>query len=316
MTNKLYPSLRIALCIPCFNEASSITKVIRDFQKVIPELSVYVFDNNSTDNTAELARAAGANVVRVHLKGKGNVVRRMFADIDADIYLMVDGDATYDAGNAVLLVSKLLQNNCDMVVACRQVTKSSANSAYRPGHQWGNRWLTRAVVAIFGGSFTDMLSGYRAFSRRYAKSFPSISHDFEIETELTIHALELRMSCAEITTPYYARAMGSESKLSTYRDGWKILKTIFRLCISEKPLLFFGAGAVLMATISIILAIPLLNEYWYTGLVPRFPTAFLSASIMVVSLLSLACGLIIEQITCARHEIKHLAYLAIPATHL
>lgn len=310
MTKKLYPSLRLALLIPCFNEAQSIVQVVHDFQRVLPELDIYVFDNASTDDTALLAREAGAKVIHVPLKGKGNVVRRMFADVDADIYIMVDGDATYDASALPKLIHQLIECHCDMVVGSRQIMMVDAREAYRRGHQWGNRWLTQAVTTIFGGGFTDMLSGYRVFSRRYVKSFPAISHGFEIETELTIHALELRMPYAEIPTPYGARVKGSVSKLSTYRDGWKILKTILRLYISEKPLWFFGFSAIIMASFSIVLALPLFNEYWHTGLVPRFPTAVLSASLMVTALLFLVCGLIMEQVTYARHEMKHLAYLA------
>ncbi|GAB3394558.1 glycosyltransferase family 2 protein [Azotobacter armeniacus] len=309
----LYRGQRIALIVPCYNEEVAVGTVIRDFRAAMPEIEVYIFDNNSSDKTAEVARAEGARVISVPLKGKGNVVRRMFADVEADVYVMVDGDATYDANSVAKLVDKLLDEQLDMVVGCRKVDMAIAGHAYRNGHQWGNRMLTQSVARTFGGSFTDMLTGYRAFSRRYAKSFPALSQGFETETELTVHALELRMPYGEIMTPYGARPAGSVSKLSTYRDGWRILKTIGRLYVSERPLAFFGICAAILAATSVLLSIPLLEEYLRSGVVPRLPTAVLSASMMVSALLAFSCGLILDNVTRGRHEMKRLSYLAIPA---
>lgn len=309
----LYRGQRVVLVVPCYNEQATVKSVVRDFRAAMPELAVYVFDNCSNDNTAQIARAEGALVVSVSLPGKGNVVRRMFADIEADVYVMVDGDATYDAASVRGLVDKLLDEHLDMVVGCRQTETADAGSAYRRGHQWGNRVLTQSVVNIFGGDFTDMLSGYRAFTRRYVKSFPALSQGFETETELTVHALELRMPQGELLTPYGVRPEGSESKLSTYRDGWQILKTIGRLYISERPFAFFGICAALLALVAVLLSVPLLIDYLQDGLVPRLPTAVLSASMMISALLSFSCGLILDNVTRGRHEMKRLAYLAIPA---
>ena len=312
MHNNLYRNQRIALLVPCYNEEKAIRAVVRDFRQAMPELEIYVFDNNSTDRTAEIARTEGAQVITVNLRGKGNVVRRMFADVDSDLYVMVDGDATYDAKSLHQLVDKLLDEHLDMVVGCRKVTTDIADAAYRHGHQWGNKILTQSVMNIFDGNFTDMLSGYRVFSRRFAKSFPALAQGFETETELTVHALELRMPYGEVLTPYGARPDGSESKLSTYRDGWRILKTVGKLYISERPLAFFGICAVLLATLSILLAIPLIDVYLKEGIVPRLPTAVLTASIMIAALLSFCCGLILDTVTRGRHEMKRLAYLAVP----
>lgn len=306
----------MAVIVPCHNEEVAVAQVVGDFQRAMPEASVVVFDNNSTDRTAEVARAAGAEVIPVALRGKGNVVRRMFADVEADIYVMVDGDATYDAASVHRLVDKLLDDHLDMVVGCRETPQTEAGAAYRRGHQWGNRLLTGSVASIFGGHFTDMLSGYRAFSRRYAKSFPAASHGFETETELTVHALELRMACGEIVTPYGARPEGSESKLSTYRDGWRILKTIGRLYLSERPLAFFGGCALLLAVMSLGLAAPVVVEYLESGTVPRLPTAVLSAATMISAMLALSAGMVLDNVTRGRHEVRRLAYLAVPATRV
>ncbi|MFM9926048.1 glycosyltransferase [Variovorax sp. H27-G14] len=316
MSSSLYRGQRVAVIVPCHNEEVAVAKVVGDFQRAMPEASVLVFDNNSSDRTAELARAAGAEVIHVALRGKGNVVRRMFADVEADIYVMVDGDATYDAGSVHRLVDKLLDEHLDMVVGCRETPQTEAGAAYRRGHQWGNRLLTGSVASIFGGHFTDMLSGYRAFSRRYAKSFPAASHGFETETELTVHALELRMACGEIVTPYGSRPEGSESKLSTYRDGWRILKTIGHLYLSERPLAFFGGCALLLAVMSLAFAAPVFVQYLESGTVPRLPTAVLSAAIMISAMLSLSAGMVLDNVTRGRHEVRRLAYLAIPATRV
>ena len=307
-----YRGLSVALIVPCFNEEVAIGRVIESFHLAMPGLNTFIFDNNSSDNTASAARAAGAEVVTVKLRGKGNVVRRMFADVDADIYVMVDGDATYDALSVTALIDALIDQHLDMVVGCRQTEVEESGFAYRRGHQFGNKLLTQSVSRIFGGAFTDMLSGYRAFTKRYAKSFPALSHGFEIETELTVHALELRMPYGEIVTPYSARPDGSESKLSTYKDGLKILITIGRLYITERPFSFFGICAAVLALSSLFIAVPVATEYISTGLVPRLPTAVLSASMMVCALLSFACGLILDNVTRGRQEAKRLAYLNIP----
>lgn len=302
--------LRIAVILPCYNEEHAIGRVINDFKGVLPEADIHVFDNNSTDRTAEIARLAGARVAHVALKGKGNVVRRMFADVEADIYLMTDGDCTYDVSVARQLVEKLLAENLDMVVGCRVDRGESEN--YRRGHRFGNRLLTGSVRRIFGGEFSDMLSGYRVFSRRFVKSFPALARGFEIETELTVHALELRMPCGEVDTAYGARPEESESKLSTYRDGFRILKTIGRLYMVERPLSFFSIISLALALAAIGFAIPLLPEYLETGLVPRLPTALLSTGLMLSALLSILCGLLLDNVTRGRQELRRMAYLSIP----
>lgn len=302
--------LRIAVILPCYNEEHAIVTVINDFRKSLPEAAIYVFDNNSSDRTAEVARAAGATVVHVALRGKGNVVRRMFADVDADIYLMTDGDCTYDASVARNLVDKLLLENLDMVVGCR-VDRGEAEN-YRRGHRFGNQLLTGSVRRIFGGQFTDMLSGYRVFSRRFVKSFPALTRGFEIETELTVHALELRMPCGEVATAYGSRPEESESKLSTYRDGFRILRTIGRLYMVERPFEFFSVVSFILAALSIALAIPLFQEYFATGLVPRLPTAVLATGLMLSALLSFGCGLLLDNVTRGRQELRRFTYLSIP----
>jgi glycosyltransferase involved in cell wall biosynthesis len=303
------PSRRIAVLVPCYNEAPTIAKVVTGFRAAISEARVYVYDNNSTDDTASLARAAGA-VVRVEpLQGKGNVVRRMFADIDADIYLLVDGDATYDAASAPKIVARLVTERLDMVVGCRT---AMTERAYRSGHRFGNRVLTAVVGYLFGARFSDILSGYRGLSRRYVKSFPALAKGFEIETELTVHALELRMPVAEMATPYGARPTGSASKLSTLRDGWRILWTIVNLFKDERPMIFFSAAFAVLAALSLALAAPVIAAYFETGQVARLPTAVLSTGIMLLAFLSLACGFILDTVTHGRRELKRLAYLAIP----
>jgi len=308
-----YQNQRVALIIPCFNEEAAIGSVIKGFGQAMQGLAIYVFDNNSTDQTSRVAKEAGATVIPVPLKGKGNVVRRMFADVEADIYVMVDGDATYDPYAIVPMINLLLEQRLDMVVGCRQVDLHIAGEAYRRGHQWGNRLLTQGVMRIFGGSFTDMLSGYRVFTRRYVKSFPALSAGFEIETELTVHALELRMPFGEIITKYGARPEGSVSKLSTYADGWKILKTIARLFVLERPFTFFAFSSLALAFLSLVLFIPILLNYFESGLVPRFPTLVICAALMICALLAFACGLILDNVTRGRHEAKRLAYLSIPS---
>ena len=308
-TTLLITDFHIAVIIPCYNEELAIAKVVADFKKELPESDIYVFDNNSTDGTSQVARLAGARVVHVSQKGKGNVVRRMFADIEADIYLMVDGDSTYHESFATKLVDKLFKDQLDMVIGCR-IDEGEAEN-YRRGHRFGNRIITSTVRHIFGGQFSDMLSGYRAFSKRYVKSFPALTTGFEIETELTIHALELRMPFGEINTPYGARLDGSNSKLSTYRDGLRILRTIMRLYMIERPLEFFSIIGLILACSSVFLAFPLFIEYFKTGLVPRFPTAILSVGLMLSAQLALVCGFVLDTVTRGRHELRRLAYLAI-----
>ena len=309
----LYRNQKIALIVPCFNEELSITDVVKGFKEAIPEISVYVFDNNSNDETRLVSEKAGAIVVSVPLRGKGNVVRRMFADVEADIYIMVDGDATYDPSTAKVLVNKLLDDRLDMVVGCRLIEQGGLGGEYRWGHQFGNFILTQSVMKIFRGSFTDMLSGYRVFTRRYIKSFPALSQGFEIETELTVHALELRIPFGEVSINYGARQDGSVSKLSTYIDGIRIISTIIKLFISEKPFSFFGFTSTILAVVSIFLFTPILIEFMHTGLVPRVPTLLLSISLMLCAIVSFMCGLILNNVTRGRREMKRLAYLAIPA---
>jgi glycosyltransferase involved in cell wall biosynthesis len=302
--------LRVAVLIPCYNEEAAITQVVTDFKSALPAADIYVFDNNSTDRTIPLAIAAGAKVSQVPFRGKGNVVRRMFADIEADIFVLVDGDATYHAPSATKLIEKMVEEQLDMVVGVRQ---HEQKSAYRPGHEFGNKLLTGCVSSIFGGNFTDMLSGYRVFSRRYVKSFPALAQGFETETELTVHALELRMPYGEVVTPYGVRPEGSESKLSTYKDGFRILKTIIKLYAAERPLLFYTVIGLICAAAGIGLSIPLAVTYAETGLVPRIPTAILSTGLLLCGVTSFVAGLILQATTLSRREFKRLAYLAIPA---
>ncbi len=302
---------RIAVLIPCYNEEQTVTQVIGNFRRVLPGAEIFVYDNNSKDQTARLAAEAGA-IVRVERRqGKGNVLRRMFSDIEADVYVLVDGDDTYDAASAPGMITKLLADRLDMVVGTRLTTFDE--TAFRPGHQWGNKILTGFVSLLFGRELTDMLSGYRVFSRRFVKSFPALSKGFETETELTVHALELRMPVAEVVTPYGMRPVGSESKLRTYRDGFRILKTIVDLFKEERPLIFFSLLFALLTLIAVILMIPIFITYVETGLVPRFPTAILSTGIMILAFLSLACGFILDMVTLGRRELKRLSYLSIPA---
>ncbi|WP_312344566.1 glycosyltransferase family 2 protein [Stenotrophomonas acidaminiphila] len=301
---------RIAVLVPCYNEAATVAKVVGDFARHLPGADIIVLDNNSRDGTAGGARAAGARVIEVPLQGKGNVVRRGFADIDADVYVLVDGDDTYEAAAAPRLVRRLLDDGLDMVVGAR---RDQEKAAYRPGHRIGNVLLTRCAGILFGNSFDDMLSGYRVFSRRYVRSFAAHARGFEIETELAVHALQLRMPVAEVDTAYGVRPEGSESKLSTWRDGWRILRTIAKLFKSERPLLFFSIGGIASMVLSVVLAVPLLVTYLETGLVPRFPTAVLCAALALMGFLLLACGLILDTVTRGRIEAKHMAYLAVPA---
>jgi glycosyltransferase involved in cell wall biosynthesis len=300
--------MKIAVLVPCFNEEVTISQVVSEFRRVFPKASIFVYDNNSRDRTVELARAAGAVVRSEPLQGKGNVVRRMFSDIDADVYVLVDGDATYDPYSARKMVDRLVTEQLDMVVGSR--FSDDPSSAYRRGHQLGNVLLTGVVANLFGDRFTDILSGYRVFSKRFVKSFPALAKGFETETELTIHALELGMPVAEVATPYASRAEGSTSKLRTYSDGLRILRTILRLFKNERPFAFFGLAATALCVSSIGLAWPLFVTYIETGLVPRLPTAILASGMMVLAFLSLSCGLILDTVTQGRREARRLAYLA------
>jgi len=303
--------LAIAVLLPCYNEERTIAATVAAFRKALPEAAIYVYDNNSRDRTVAEAKAAGAIVRHERLQGKGHVIRRMFADVDADIYVLADGDNTYDAASAPLLVSKLLEERFDMVVGARAPTEDPA--AFRRGHRFGNLMITAVVARIFGDTFEDILSGYRVFSKRFVKSFPAMAPGFETETELTIHALHLNMPVAEVETPYAARPAGSASKLSTFRDGFRILKTILVLFKEEKPFIFFTLICIFLATVSVILIIPIVLEFLRTGLVPRLPTAVLSASIMLLAFLSLASGLILETVSRGRRELKRLIYLSYQA---
>lgn len=303
-------TLRIAVLLPCYNEAAAIAQTIADFRAALPGAAIYVYDNNSSDATADVARAAGAIVRTERMQGKGHVVRRMFADVEADIYVMADGDATYEAAAAPKLVKMMIDETLDMVVGSR---KSEVDAAYRRGHRLGNRLLTGMLARLFGRSFSDILSGYRVFSRRFVKSFPVLSSGFEIETEISVHALELRMPVAEQITAYAARPEGSESKLNTYRDGFRILNTIVTLFRFERPLLFFGIIGVLLALAALILAVPLVMTFLETGLVPRLPTAVLIIGLMILAALNVFAGLILDTVVRGRREVRRLAYLSFPA---
>lgn len=300
----------IAVLLPCFNEEQTIGDVIKGFRCVLPEAVIYVFDNNSTDKTAAVANDCGAVVRQEHYQGKGNVMRRMFADIEADIYLLADGDLTYDMSSAGLLIQTLIRNNVDMVVGVRV---ESGVDAYRPGHRFGNRLFNKTVGLLFGNAFTDILSGYRAMSRRFVKSFPASSSGFETETELSIHALDLKLATIEVPLPYGERPQGSASKLRTYRDGMRILLTIMMMYRALRPFQFYGIIALCLFTIALVLGIPIFVTYLETGLVPRFPTAILAVGIVQIGFLSLVCGLVIEAISSARRELKRMRYLDLPA---
>jgi len=298
---------RIAVLLPCYNEEAAIGQTVAAFRAALPDATIYVYDNNSRDRTVEVARAAGAVVRTERMQGKGHVVRRMFADVDADVFVMADGDATYDADAVPAMVGRLVDEQLDMVVGTRI---EQHVEAYRRGHRLGNRLLTGILARLFGRSFTDIFSGYRVFSRRFVKSFPVLSSGFEIETEISVHALELRMPVAELETRYFARPEGSASKLSTYRDGLRIARTIATLYRNERPMLFFGWIAALLAGAALLLSIPLVLTYLDTGLVPRFPTAILATGLMILAALNLFTGLILDTVVRGRREMRRLAYLA------
>jgi len=305
-----HPQPRIAVILPCYNEEAAIAATVAGFRQALPGATVYVYDNNSRDRTREIAAQAGAVVRTERQQGKGHVVRRMFADVDADIYLMADGDLTYDPKAAPEMVDLLLAEQLDMVVGTR---RHEEKDAYRGGHVLGNKLFTGILSGLFGRSFTDIFSGYRVFSRRFVKSFPVLSAGFEIETEISVHALELRMPVGEVETAYGARPEGSHSKLSTYSDGWRILRTIVTLYRMERPALFYGVIGAFLLALALVLAIPLIVTYLQTGLVPRFPTAILVTGITVIAVLSFFAGLILDTVTRGRREVRRLAYLAYPA---
>lgn len=300
--------MRIAILIPCFNEAPTVGQVVADFKRLLPGSAVHVFDNDSSDETTDVSRKAGATVHRVRLRGKGQVVRRQFADIEADVYLLIDGDGTYSVECAPRLIEQVIAGH-DMVVGTREATDEAA---YRRGHATGNKLLTGFLAWLFGRQCRDILSGYRAFSRRFVKSFPAHSAGFEIETELTVHALEMRMAVAELPTPYGERPEGSLSKLSTWRDGMRILKAILGLFSTERPIACYGTLGLALATISAVLSVPLFYTYFETGLVPRFPTAILASALMLLSALSALVGIVLDSVARGRREAKTFAYLSIP----
>ena len=305
MPNSQQP--RVAVLLPCYNEEAAIAQTVAGFRAALPSATIYVYDNNSRDRTAEIAREAGAVVRTERQQGKGHVVRRMFADVDADVYVMADGDLTYDPSSAPAMVDALVADQLDMVVGTRQ---HEVKDAYRGGHVLGNKLFTGLLAGLFGRSFTDIFSGYRVFSRRFVKSFPVLSSGFEIETEMSVHALELRMPVGEQVTTYFARPEGSASKLSTFRDGWRILSTIVTLYRIERPVLFFGMIGALMIVAAVLLSIPLVITYLDTGLVPRFPTAILATGLVIVATLCFFAGLILDTVTRGRREMRRLAYLA------
>jgi len=302
---------RIAVLLPCYNEQAAIGQTIAAFRAALPDARIYVYDNNSGDRTAEVAAGAGAIVRGERMQGKGHVVRRMFADVEADIYVMADGDATYDASAAPAMIARLLDERLDMVVGARQ--SEVASESYRPGHVLGNRLFTALLASLFGRTFSDIFSGYRVFSRRFVKSFPALSRGFETETEISVHALELAMPVGEMVTAYGARPEGSASKLSTWRDGWRIMKTILHLFRMERPVIFYGSFSLFLAALAIALSIPLAITYFETGLVPRFPTAILATGLMILAALSFFAGLILDTVVRGRREVRRLHYLSLPA---
>ena len=302
--------MRIAVILPCLNEGATIGGTVAGFRAALPGGAVYVYDNNSSDGTAAAARAAGAVVRTERMQGKGHVVRRMFADVEAEVYVLADGDGTYEAAAAGGMVRMLCVEGLDMVVGAR---RPAVQAAYRRGHRVGNAVLTGLLARLFGRHFTDVLSGYRVFSRRFVKSFPVLSSGFEIETEISVHALALRMPVGEVVTDYAARAEGSHSKLSTWRDGWRILRTIVALYRFERPLLFFGWLGWGLIAIALAAAWPVFVTYAQTGLVPRLPTALLATAIVLVAFLAFVCGLILDTVARGRQEMRRLAYLGLPA---
>ena len=300
--------MRLAVIIPCYNEEAAIGKVVDDFRCVLPEAEIYVYDNNSRDRTAEIALQHGATVRREKRQGKGHVIRRMFRDVEADIYVMADGDATYQASKATEMVQMLVDDQLDMVIGRRIAVNEG--DAYRKGHVLGNRLFTGAVAMLFGKSFQDIFSGYRVFSRRFVKSFPVSSSGFEIETEMAVHSLDQGMAVAEVDTEYYARLEGSNSKLNTYRDGLRILRTIISFLRHYRPLAFYGSIAAILALLSLGLGIPVVLEFMETGRVDRLPTAVLSTGLALLAAIALTCGLILDSVSRMHRSVKQLHYLS------
>jgi glycosyltransferase involved in cell wall biosynthesis len=302
--------MRLAILLPCYQEEATIAETVAAFARARPDATIYVYDNNSTDRTAERAAEAGAVVRHETRQGKGNVVRRMFADIEADVYVLSDGDATYDASRVGDLISLVVEQKFDMVVGARVPQDATT---HRAGHAFGNALFNRIADWVFGSEFKDIFSGYRAFSRRFVKSFPIITDGFEIETELTVHALDLRVPVAEIPIPFGKRPEGSASKLRTVRDGLRILWALLLLAKEVRPFAFFAFWGALAALLSLVLAYPLLVTFLKTGLVPRLPTAVLATGIALLAFLSLGCGIVLDSVSRGRHEMKRLRYLEIPA---
>ncbi|MBL8576850.1 MAG: glycosyltransferase [Mesorhizobium sp.] len=300
----------IAILIPCYNEEKTIGDVVSRFRATLPSASVYVYDNNSSDLTALKARSSGAIVIREPRQGKGNVVRRMFADIEADIYVMVDGDGTYAPEDAPQLINALLTGHCDMVVGTR---RGVTDDAGRTGHAFGNRLFNGLYKRLFGRDFTDIFSGYRAFTRRFVKSFPAVSGGFEIETEMSVHASQLKLPVSEIALDYGRRPEGSSSKLSTYKDGARILWMFAMLAKETQPMRFFGMIASVFAAAGLILMTPILVEYAATGLVPRMPTWVLSLGLLMFATMMVVTGLVLDSVSRGRAELKRVAYLGLPA---
>ncbi|MBE5073425.1 glycosyltransferase [Erythrobacteraceae bacterium E2-1 Yellow Sea] len=305
-----FANLEVAVLLPCYNESRTVGTVVKQFAQSLPEAKIYVYDNNSTDNSAVLAANAGAIVRSETRQGKGHVVRRMFADIEADIFIMCDGDGTYDASAAPTLIEVLVENGLDMVVGARE---EKCDEAYPPAHKFGNWLLTSLVKGIFGSGFSDMLSGYRVMSSRFVKSFPQMSRGFEIETELTIHALQLQMPSAERLTDYHERPLGSTSKLRTIPDGFQILMQIAVMLKRERPLFLFNLLFTSLALASIVVGTPVVAHYFEMGTVPRLPSAILATGLMILAFLCLFCGLILDTVTCGRNEAKRLRYLELPS---
>lgn len=298
----------IAAIVPCYNEELTVAKVVRDLMEAVPGIVVYVYDNASSDHTSEVARDAGAIVRLEPRKGKGNVVRRAFADVEADIYLLIDGDDTYDAGAAPEMIRTLVDHRLDHVLGCRREAANDT-TAYRPGHEEGNKAFNRVVGRLFGQPVTDMLSGYRVFSRRFVKSFPAMSKEFEIETELTVHSMALRVPQEELAVGFRDRPVGSESKLRTFHDGFRILELIVRLFAHERPFAFYGGLAMITFAVSLILGMPVIWDFFRTGEVLRFPTAILASSMAVIGCLSVVVGTVLTGVLRARREVARLTYL-------
>ena len=303
---------RVAVIVPCLDEAAAVGKVVDDLRAALPHAVVYVYDNGSTDRTAEVAARHGAVVRREPRPGKGNVIRRAFADVDADTYVLIDGDDTYDASAVGDLLRVLVTEGLDHVVGTRE---ASTLTAYRRGHAAGNRALNTVVSRLFGEPVTDMLSGYRVMSRRFVKSFPAISRGFEVETELTVHAVNLRVPQREVPVGFRDRAEGSESKLRTYRDGFAILSWILRLARFERPLLVHSVLGALLVVVALVLGIPVVVEFFQIGRVPKFPTAILASALVMIATLVTALGFILDAVRRAADEASRLAYLRYPGSH-